>query len=145
MEVTGQLHAATALPPGKSPLDKGWVGRRYQYGLRGAEKNLSPTRTRRPVVQPVAHSYTDSLIKHRDIFTFILNVFKSKTGGEDKNTCLTVVIMGQAQYRLGCNQPIKSLQTFRRILPPPSTSCYFLACLDFQPWRRRHWVSPKIK
>jgi hypothetical protein len=61
VEVSGQLHAPAALPPGKSPwyqLDRrlGGPQRKYEHC---EQKNLSPARIRTPAVQPVACRYTD--------------------------------------------------------------------------------------
>jgi len=62
MEVSGQLHAAAALPPGKEPHGThcigGGVGRRA--GLDAVVKRKIPSLCRDwepPVIQPVAQSY----------------------------------------------------------------------------------------
>jgi hypothetical protein len=55
MEVSGQLHAPTALPPGKEPpypLDKRLGGPQSRSGRYGEERNLTPA------FQPVARRYT---------------------------------------------------------------------------------------
>jgi hypothetical protein len=62
MEVSGQLHAPAALPPGKEPLVpigwEAWAG----LGAVVKRKIPSPRREsnpRTPIVQPVAQRYTD--------------------------------------------------------------------------------------
>jgi hypothetical protein len=42
MEVSGQLHAPTALPPGKEPPDRRLGGTQSRSGQRGDEKNSQP-------------------------------------------------------------------------------------------------------
>jgi hypothetical protein len=42
MEVTGQLHAPAALPPGKEPLDRRLGGTQSRSGRGGEEKNSQP-------------------------------------------------------------------------------------------------------
>jgi hypothetical protein len=64
MEVSGQLHAQVALPPGKEPLYwiGGWVGPRAILDAAVKRKIPSPRRKsnrRTPIVQPVAQRYTD--------------------------------------------------------------------------------------
>jgi hypothetical protein len=65
MEVSGQLHAPAALPPGKEPLvptvqEAGWAQSRPQHG--GEEKNSQPLlELEPPVIQPVAQRYTTEL------------------------------------------------------------------------------------
>jgi hypothetical protein len=66
MEVSGQLHAPTALPPGEKAPDThwigGWVGPRAVLDAVGKRKIPSPRRKsnpRTPIVQPVAQRYTD--------------------------------------------------------------------------------------
>jgi hypothetical protein len=59
MEVSAQLHAQTALPPGKSPPDYtgGWVG--PTAGLEAVKKNVATAGNGTPTVQPVVCRYTD--------------------------------------------------------------------------------------
>jgi hypothetical protein len=66
MEVSGQLHAPAALPPGKEALAPisigGWVGPRAVLEAVVKRKIPSPRREsnpRTPIVQPVAQRYTD--------------------------------------------------------------------------------------
>jgi hypothetical protein len=66
MEVSGQIHAPAALPPGKEPLVPigigGWVGLRTVLGTVVKRKIPSPrqeSNPRTPIVQPVALRYTD--------------------------------------------------------------------------------------
>jgi hypothetical protein len=67
MEVSGQLHAPAALPPGKELLIpigwiRGWVGPRAVLDAVVKRKIPSPCREsnpRIPIVQPVAQRYTD--------------------------------------------------------------------------------------
>jgi hypothetical protein len=66
MEVSGQLHALAALPPGKDPplthWIGGWVGTRAVTDAVVKRKIPSPRREsnpRTPIVQPVAQRYTD--------------------------------------------------------------------------------------
>jgi hypothetical protein len=66
MEVSGQLHAPAALPPGKEPLVPiwigGWVGPRAVPDAVVKRKIPSPCREpnpRTPIIQPVAQRYTD--------------------------------------------------------------------------------------
>jgi hypothetical protein len=66
MEVSGQLHAPAALPPGKEPPVPfgigGWVGPRTVLNAVVKRKIPSPRREsnpRTPIVQPVAQRYTD--------------------------------------------------------------------------------------
>jgi hypothetical protein len=49
MEVSGQLHAPAALPPGKEPQSRSGQG--------GEEKNSQPL----PIIQPIVQSYTIEL------------------------------------------------------------------------------------
>jgi hypothetical protein len=68
LEVSGQVDAPAALPPGKEPwypLDRRLGGPQSRSGQRGEEQILDPTGTRIPtpsVVQPVASRYTDYAI-----------------------------------------------------------------------------------
>jgi hypothetical protein len=71
MEMSGQLHAPTALPPGKAPGTHwigGWVGSRADLDAMQKRKNLAPGGNGTPTVEPVAHRYTNCLIKDRDNF-----------------------------------------------------------------------------
>jgi hypothetical protein len=55
MEVSGQIHASAALPPGKDPqypLDRRLGGPQSRSGRCGVENRI-------PAVQPVACRYTD--------------------------------------------------------------------------------------
>jgi hypothetical protein len=63
MEVSGQLHAAAALPRGNSPrypLNKeaGWAPY-LVFTLWSREEFLAPAGNRTPAIQPVARRYTD--------------------------------------------------------------------------------------
>jgi hypothetical protein len=72
MEVSGQLHAPAALPPGKSPwypLDRRLGGPQSRSGYGGEEKNSQTPREsnpRTPIVQSVAQRYTDWVITAPD-------------------------------------------------------------------------------
>jgi hypothetical protein len=65
MEVSGQLHAPTALPPGKDPgihWTRGWV--EPIADLDAVVKRKTPSHRREsnprtPIIQPVAQRYTD--------------------------------------------------------------------------------------
>jgi hypothetical protein len=66
MGVSGQLHAPTALPPGKEPAGThwigGWVGPRAVLDVVVKRKIPSPHRESNPrtlIVQTVAQRYTD--------------------------------------------------------------------------------------
>jgi hypothetical protein len=66
MEVSGQLHAPAASPPGKTATGThwigGWVGPRTVLDAVLKRKIPSPRREsnpRTPIVQPVAQRYTD--------------------------------------------------------------------------------------
>jgi hypothetical protein len=65
MEVSGQLHAPAALPPGKQPLEpigkeSGWAPERYGHG--GEEKNSEPLPALETlIIQAVAQRCTTSL------------------------------------------------------------------------------------
>jgi hypothetical protein len=65
MEVSGQLHAPAALPPGRAPGTNwigGWVGPRAVLDAVVKRKIPSPRRESNPrtsIVQPVAQRYTD--------------------------------------------------------------------------------------
>jgi hypothetical protein len=65
MEVSGQLHAPAALPPGEDPLvpiDRRLGGLQNLSGRGGEEKSFQPRREsnpKTPIVQPVAQPYTD--------------------------------------------------------------------------------------
>jgi hypothetical protein len=65
MEVSGQLHAPAALPPGKDPGPHwrgGWVSPRAVLDAVVERKIPSPRREsnpKTPIVQPVAQRYTD--------------------------------------------------------------------------------------
>jgi hypothetical protein len=63
MEVSGQLHAPAALPPGKEPLvpiryEAGWAPEPF-WTRWFKEKFSAPAGNRTPIVQPVAQRYTD--------------------------------------------------------------------------------------
>jgi hypothetical protein len=63
MEVSGQLHAPAALPPGKKPLvpigqEAGWAPEPF-WTRWFREKFQAPAGNRTPIVQPVAQRYTD--------------------------------------------------------------------------------------
>jgi hypothetical protein len=72
MEVSGQLHAPAALPPGKVPWypsDRNLGGPQIRSGHGGEEKNSQPPpgiEPRIPIVQPVAQRYTDWAITASD-------------------------------------------------------------------------------
>jgi hypothetical protein len=84
MEVSGQLHAPAALPPGKeapsTPWTGGWVGPRAVLDVVVKRKIPSPRRKsnpRTPIVQPVDQRYadwtiTDVLTKYKDNFTYTM-------------------------------------------------------------------------
>jgi hypothetical protein len=65
LEVSGELHAPAALPPGEEPrypLDRRLGGPQSRPGRHEEEKILDPTWTRTPTPQssnPVASRYTD--------------------------------------------------------------------------------------
>jgi hypothetical protein len=66
MQVSGQLHALAALPPGKEPLDthwiRGWVGPRAVLDMVVKRKIPSPcweSNPRTPIVQLIAQHYID--------------------------------------------------------------------------------------
>jgi hypothetical protein len=57
MEVSGQLHAPAALPPGKDPrytLDRRLGGPQSRSGCCGEEKHLAPARNPTSAVHPYA-------------------------------------------------------------------------------------------
>jgi hypothetical protein len=65
MEVSGQLHAPAALPPGKNPwypFDRRLGGPQSRSG-RGGEEKISQahreSNSRTPIVQPLTQRYTD--------------------------------------------------------------------------------------
>jgi hypothetical protein len=62
MEMSGQLHAPVALPPGKSPLyplDRRLGGPQSRLGRGGEGKNSEPLpRLEPPIIQPVAQRCT---------------------------------------------------------------------------------------
>jgi hypothetical protein len=64
MEVSGQLHASAALPPGKEPrflLDRSLGGSQSWSGRGGEEKNSQPLPgLEPPIIQPVANRRTGS-------------------------------------------------------------------------------------
>jgi hypothetical protein len=60
MEVSGQLHALAALPPGKElplPTDRRLGGLQSQCGHCREGEILTPARIRTMAVQPAAHHY----------------------------------------------------------------------------------------
>jgi hypothetical protein len=62
MEVSSQLHAPAALPPGKRSESNwigGWVGTRAGFTLWSRENCLSPAGYWTPATQPTARRYTD--------------------------------------------------------------------------------------
>jgi hypothetical protein len=65
MEVSGQLHAPTTLPPGKSPwyaLDRKLGGPQSKSGHSGEEKYSQPLPgLEPPIIHPVAQRYTTEL------------------------------------------------------------------------------------
>jgi hypothetical protein len=77
MEVSGQLHAPAALPPGKDPprypLDRGLGGPQNRSGRDGEEKNSQPLPGHEPpIVQPVVRRYTNGAIPAIEIILGIL-------------------------------------------------------------------------
>jgi hypothetical protein len=62
MEMSGQLHASAALPPGKEPLvpiGGRLGGHQSRYGRSGKEKNFQPLPGLEPtIIQAVAQRYT---------------------------------------------------------------------------------------
>jgi hypothetical protein len=67
MEVSGQLHAPAALPPGKEtllPICRRLGGPQSRSGYGGEEKNSHPLPgLETPIIQPVAQSYTTELAR----------------------------------------------------------------------------------
>jgi hypothetical protein len=65
MEMSGQLHAPTALPPVKQPwypFNRRLGGSQSRSGSSGEEKNSQPVAgLEPPIIQPVAQSYTAEL------------------------------------------------------------------------------------
>jgi hypothetical protein len=66
MEVSGQLHAPAALPPGKEPLvpiwwEAGWAPRAVLDAVvkRKIPNPRRESKPRTPIIQPVAQRYTD--------------------------------------------------------------------------------------
>jgi hypothetical protein len=65
MEVSGQLHAPAALPPGENPSTRwigGWVGPRAVLDTvvkRKIPSSRRESKPRTPIVQSVAQRYTD--------------------------------------------------------------------------------------
>jgi hypothetical protein len=60
LDGSGQLHASTALPPGKAGQgNRRLGGPQSRSGRYGEEKNLVAAGNRSPAVQPVARRYTD--------------------------------------------------------------------------------------
>jgi hypothetical protein len=90
MEVSGQLHAPAALPPGEIATGTHWIGEwgglQRQSGRCGVEKNLTPVGNVTPVVQPEirVHSNTSARLQWSWIsmgylqprFQFRLNHYK---------------------------------------------------------------------
>jgi hypothetical protein len=74
MEVSGQLHAPAALPPGEDPwhpLNWRLGGPQSRSGRGGEEKNTQPLpRLEPPNIQPVAQRYTAELflLTHKEVF-----------------------------------------------------------------------------
>jgi hypothetical protein len=73
MEVSGQLHAPAALPPGKEPLVPimigVWVGPRAVLDMVVKRKIPSPcweSNPRTPITHPVAQHYTDMIYRIYD-------------------------------------------------------------------------------
>jgi hypothetical protein len=65
MEVSGQVHATAALPPGKDPhWIGGWVGPRAVLDVvkRKIPSPHQELNLRTPIIQPIAQHYTDSAI-----------------------------------------------------------------------------------
>jgi hypothetical protein len=84
MEVSGQIHAPAALPPGKEPWIGGWVSPRAVMDAVVKRKIPSPRREsnpRTPIFQPVAQRYTDwaimALSKQKVKFSLCLDVLGS--------------------------------------------------------------------
>jgi hypothetical protein len=66
MEMNGQLHTPTTLPPSRKipwyPLDRGLGGPKSWYGCGGQEKNFQPLPGLKPlIIQPTAQQYTTEL------------------------------------------------------------------------------------
>jgi hypothetical protein len=75
MELSGQLHAPVALPPGKQPpvRTESEVGSEPVWTLWSGQKSLSASGNRTPAVQPLARRYTDwanAFVKQPDANTF---------------------------------------------------------------------------
>jgi hypothetical protein len=72
MEVTGQLHAPAALPPGKDPgylIDRRLGGPQSRSGRGGEEKNSQPLPgLEPPIIQPVAQRYTTEIPRLHGMF-----------------------------------------------------------------------------
>jgi hypothetical protein len=93
MEVSGQLHAPAALPPGKEtrvPIGGGWIGSRAVLDAVVKRKIPSPRREsnpRTPIIQPVAQRYTDwnvtVLIKEDEMGKKCVQNFSRKTRVEE--------------------------------------------------------------
>jgi hypothetical protein len=87
MEVSGQLHAPTALPRGKRPwypLDRRLGGPQSSSGRGGEEKNSQPSREPNPstpIIQPVAQRYTDWAIMAL-IVEMIIKVLETPCGSQ---------------------------------------------------------------
>jgi hypothetical protein len=81
MEVSGQLHAPTALPQGKEPLvsmDRRLGGPQSRSGRGGEQKNSQPLPgLESPIIQPVAQRYTAEL--SRLIVVIVLTHMSSPT------------------------------------------------------------------
>jgi hypothetical protein len=98
LEVSGQLYAPAALPPGKSPrypLNTRLGAPQSRSGRRGDDKIYDPSWTRSPtlfVVQPVASRYTDCAIPAPQ---FILDLYKWCDSMHLKGTTVQFQYMGQ--------------------------------------------------
>jgi hypothetical protein len=84
MEVSGQLHASAALPPGKEPLyplDRRLGGPQNRSGHGGEEKNSQPLPgLEHPFIQPVALCRTAELSQLHHMRGMILNDELGKMG-----------------------------------------------------------------
>jgi hypothetical protein len=75
MEVSDQLNAPAALPPGITPLDRSLGEPQSRPARCGEVKNLAPARIRTPAFQPVALRYPDSYIVRSVILIIISRFF----------------------------------------------------------------------
>jgi hypothetical protein len=104
MEVSGQLQAPAALPPGidpphQVPLDRKLGGSQIRFGLGGEEKNFHPQPgLEPPIIQPIAQRYTAEPCRLSLLATLSLVERTGLTSGRLPTLVLMLLFLDQMGY-----------------------------------------------